>query len=75
MMITKEQLNELLSTGMIEHVDVERFSIIENEINILEQVYMILERQQDVVKVAKIIKSMIEQRKSLTSQKFLNEVE
>ena len=75
MMITKEQLNELLSTGMIEHVDVERFSIIENEINILKQVYMILERNQDVVKVAKIIKSMIEQRKSLTSQKFLNEVE
>jgi acetolactate synthase small subunit len=73
-MITKEQLNELLSTGMIEHVDVERFSIIENEINILEQIILILERNQDVVKVAKIIKSMIEQRKSLTSQKFLNEV-
>jgi len=49
-------------------------NIVENEINILKQVYMILERNQDVVKVAKIVKSMIEQRTSLISKDYLNEM-
>jgi len=48
-------------------------NIIENEINILKQVYMILDRNQDILKVARVLKGMIEQRENLISKGYLNQ--
>jgi len=48
-------------------------NIIENEINILEQVLLIFERNQDINKVVRVLKGMIEQRENLISKGYLNQ--
>jgi len=48
-------------------------NIIENELNILKQVLLILNRNQDINKVARVLKGMIEQRENLSSKNYLKE--